>query len=288
MRYRVDLLGTLVDNVSMRMAIARIRSFIQSGTPHQVVTVNVDFLRLARRDALFRTVVNSADLVVADGMPLVWASRLRGDPLPQRLSGIELMHACAEMAVDAGYRIFLLGAGPGVAQEAAAVLEQRFPGIHVAGTYTPPLRDFSAEEDSAILAHIRAAAPHMLFVAFGAPKQEQWIRGHLHELSVPVCMGIGGTFDILAGRVSRAPLWMQRSGLEWAYRLWQEPHRLWKRYLIHDMPVFFRLMRQSGFARRLPFGPVPVALREGSVAENIARHAELDILPREEASVHSA
>lgn len=242
MRHRVNLLGTWIDRIDMEHAIDQVAEFVRSGQPHQAVTVNVDFLRLASGDIAFQNIINRADLVVADGMPLIWASRRLETPLPCRVTGVDMMLICAELAAREDYSIFLLGAAPGVGDEVACVLRARFPGLRIAGTYAPPSAALSTHDEAVRI--IRDARPDMLFVAFGAPKQELWIHQHCESLGVPLCMGVGGSFDMLAGRVRRAPLWMQRHGLEWFYRMVQEPRRLWKRYLVHDLPVFVRLMTQ--------------------------------------------
>lgn len=245
MRYRVNLLDMWIDKVDIGGAVARIDAFVRTGRPHQIVTVNVDFLRLGLENPAFKNLINTADLAVADGMPLLWGARLLGEPLSERVTGVELILECATLAAAHGYKIFLLGAGPGVAAEVAAVLRARCPTVCVVGAYAPPLKDaFSAEEDERTVRLIQETKPDILFVAFGAPKQDEWISAHMHRLNVPVCVGVGGAFDMLAGRVRRAPVWMQQHGLEWAYRVMQEPTRLWKRYFIDDMPVFLRLMAQ--------------------------------------------
>jgi N-acetylglucosaminyldiphosphoundecaprenol N-acetyl-beta-D-mannosaminyltransferase len=242
MRNRVNLLGTWVDCLDVPQALAQIDAFVRSRRPHQIITANVDFVRHAHRDVAFRTLVNGADLVLADGMPLVWASRRSGQPLPCRITGVDMLLACSQLAEDRGYRIFLLGAAPGVADEAAEVLRARFPGLCIVGTYAPRIEALTDRAETIQI--IRDARPDLLFVAFGAPKQDKWIDLHLESLGVPVCMGVGGAFDMLSGRVRRAPIWMQQHGLEWLNRLMQEPTRLWKRYLIHDLPIFVRLMLQ--------------------------------------------
>jgi N-acetylglucosaminyldiphosphoundecaprenol N-acetyl-beta-D-mannosaminyltransferase len=249
-RPRVQLGATAVDQLDFEQAADRIRGFVWSGRAHQVVTVNLDFLSIAERDAEFRDTINSADLAVADGMPLVWLSRLRGQPLPERVAGVELVEACCDVAVESGRGVFLLGAAPGVAQAAAERLVERHPGLRVVGTYTPPMGPLKRKENARIVRMIRDAAPAFLFVALGAPRQDLWIRAHLAELNVPVAMGVGCTFDVLAGVSNRAPGWMQSAGLEWAYRLVREPRRLWRRYLVNDLPLFGRLLlskvRQGG------------------------------------------
>lgn len=257
MRYRINLLDTWIDKVDLEEAVARIDTFVRIGTPRQVVTANVDFLRLATENRGFRDLINTSDLVVPDGMPLLWGSRLLGDPLPERVTGVELVLACARLSALKGYTIFLLGAAPGIAAEAADALRERYPGARIVGTYAPPMGPFSEATEATMLRLIEETRPDMLFVAFGAPKQDQWIRTHLHELKAPVCMGVGATFDFLAGRVSRAPLWMQYRGLEWLYRVMQEPTRLWKRYFVDDLPVFLRMMAQGRAV-------APTALLHGS------------------------
>jgi N-acetylglucosaminyldiphosphoundecaprenol N-acetyl-beta-D-mannosaminyltransferase len=267
---RISLLHTLIDNVDMSAAIERIDTFVRSGAPHQVVTVNLDFLRLATRDHSFRDLLNTSSLAIDDGMPLVWASRLQGQALPERIAGVDLVSECARLSADRGYRVFFLGAAPGVAERAATILSDRFPGLQVVGTYAPPsLHD----DESVTLELIRAAAPHILFVAVGAPLQDQWIRKNMDALGVPVCAGVGGAFDMLSGRISRAPGWMQRTGLEWFYRLSQEPGRLWKRYFVHDLPVFLRLMMWSTGTASVAGADMPQPARVSEPAEGMTEPA---------------
>jgi N-acetylglucosaminyldiphosphoundecaprenol N-acetyl-beta-D-mannosaminyltransferase len=244
-RQRVDLGGVLIDRVDLSSAVDRVRDFLRSGKTNQIVTVNLDFVAIARRDEEFRETLNAADLAVADGMPLVWVSRMGEDPLPQRLTGVELVDECCQVAVDTDTSIFLLGAAPGVADTAADRLRDRFPGLRIAGVYAPPFGPLTAEENERILETINAAQPDFLFVALGAPQQDVWIRANRDRLDVPVCMGVGCVLDLLAGFVSRAPSWMQQSGLEWLFRLVQEPARLWRRYIVDDLPALAWLLRQT-------------------------------------------
>lgn len=238
----LQILGVGIDRVTIADAAARLETFVSAGGSHQVVTVNLDFLRQAQRNARFQSVLNGAALAVADGAPLVWASRLAGTPLPARVTGVELVELAAALAARHGWSIYLLGAAPGVAAAAATALQRRYAGLRIAGTYSPPFGPFSTEEGERMVGEIAAARPAFLFVAFGAPRQDLWIHEHLQALGVPVCMGVGGTFDIVAGRIPRAPRWMQRAGLEWLYRLRQEPRRLWRRYLLNDLPLFVKLL----------------------------------------------
>lgn len=244
-RERVLLGSTFVDQVDFEQSVENVRGFLRSGRSHQVVTVNLDFLSIAERNPQFRETINGADLAVADGMPLVWLSRLRGQPLPERVTGVELVDACCEIAEETGQGVFLLGAGPGVADAAAQRLQERHPGLRIVGTYTPPMGPIKRKENARMVRMVREAAPGFLFVALGAPRQDLWIRTHLEELNVPVAMGVGCTFDLLAGVSNRAPSWMQAAGLEWAFRLMREPRRLWRRYLLNDLPLFGRLLFSS-------------------------------------------
>jgi N-acetylglucosaminyldiphosphoundecaprenol N-acetyl-beta-D-mannosaminyltransferase len=252
-QHRVELGGILVDPVNLPGAIDRIEHFVRSGQPHQVVTVNLDFISIACRNRDFLATLNGADLAVADGMPLVWLSRLKGEALQERVAGVDLVHESCRLAADLDASVFLLGATPGVAETAGRTLTSLHPGLRIAGTYSPPVGPLSPSENQHIVRLVRQAAPDFLFVALGAPRQDLWIREHQAELQVPVAMGVGCVLDLLAGNVQRAPLWMQRHGLEWAFRLGQEPQRLWRRYLLNDLPMLARLALGGG-------APIPDAL----------------------------
>ncbi len=238
MRKLLIIAGVPIDDLSMAEALDRIEGFVQSGRPHQVATVNADFVVKVWNDSELRNILNNADMLTADGMPLVWGARLLGVNLRGRVTGSDLVPLLAERGALRGWRFFLLGGQPGVAERASEVLAERFPGFTVAGIYSPPFAPV-VEMTPEINERIRAARPDVLLVAFGNPKQEKWIYMHLAELGVPVAIGIGASLDFVAGEVARAPVWMQNSGLEWLFRLGQEPKRLWKRYLV-DMPHFAR------------------------------------------------
>ncbi len=240
MRKLLVILGVPIDNLTMAEALDRCDEFIAEGRAtgrlHQIATVNADFVVNALHDPELRRILQEADMATADGMPLVWASRLLGGPLPGRVTGADMVPALAERAAQRGYSIFFLGAREGVAAKAAAILQERYPGLRVAGVLSPPPSSV-LEMDRSVVETVKAAKPDILLVAFGNPKQEKWIRMYAHELRVPIAIGVGGTFDMIVGVTKRAPLWMQRSGLEWVYRLIQEPRRLWKRY-VHDFVYF--------------------------------------------------
>jgi N-acetylglucosaminyldiphosphoundecaprenol N-acetyl-beta-D-mannosaminyltransferase len=241
-RPRVEFAGTLIDLVDRSAAVDRIRGLLSSGRAHQIVTVNLDFLSIASRDARFQQTINAADLAVPDGMPLVWLSRLKGQPLTERVTGVDLVDECCAIAAERQVGVFLLGAAPGVADKAALELQRRHPRLQVVGTYSPAVGDLDERENARIVQRVRDAAPGFLFVALGAPRQDLWIHDHLAQLGVPVAMGVGCVLDLLAGAVTRAPAWMQHAGLEWAYRLAHEPGRLWRRYLLRDLPTLARLL----------------------------------------------
>jgi len=238
------IMGALVDPVTLEEAVGKVEQFIASRKPHHVVTLNAEILYRAQRDPELMKVILGADLVTPDGAGIVWASKRLGSPVPQRVTGIDLMLALAERAGEKSWRLFLYGAAPGVAEEAAQKLKTMHPGIRIAGTSHGYL---SSEEQKQLIEKIREVEPHILFVALGAPKQEFWINRNLEQLGVPVCMGVGGSFDVIAGKIKRAPIFMQRAGLEWLYRLVREPKRF-KRMLA--LPAFaaavlFESMKQE-------------------------------------------
>ncbi len=241
MRTRANILGVLIDQVDLPQVETMVNDFVSSGKPHQIVTVNLDFITWSLRDPNFSELINSSSLAVADGMPVLWASKMLGFPIPQRITGMDIVHTCCRLANRKGQRVFLLGAEPGVASRAGEALCQTYPNIRIAGTYSPPFVDLTPEVNKRIVDMVVASEPHYLFVAFGSPKQEFWIRKNFSSLGVPVCVGIGGVFNFLAGRVRRAPEWMQSLGFEWAFRMTQQPW-LARRYFIDDLPTFFRMI----------------------------------------------
>ena len=226
----IALLGVPFDNVTTADTIALIEQMVASGQPHYLATANVDFLVQAMHDVELRRILIDAHLVLCDGTPLLWASRLLGNPLPERVAGSDLVPLLLKIAADKGYRVFFLGGSVQSTNTAIAKLREQFPTLAVAGHYSPPFADLLEMDHEEISRRIIEADPDMLFVSFGCPKQEKWISMHYRSLRVPVSVGVGGTIDFLAGTTKRAPKWMQRSGLEWVFRLVQEPRRLFKRY----------------------------------------------------------
>ncbi len=237
----IAILGVAFDNVTLTEAVKRVEEMIASRRPHYIVTANVDFLVQARRDAELRRIFLDAHLVLCDGTPLVWASRLLGNPLPERVAGADLVPELIRRSATKGHRLFFLGASEDANAQAVANMRAQFPGVNVVGRYSPPFRALSESEREEMAERIREAQPDILFVAFGCPKAEKWIAANYRALGVPVVIGVGATIDFLAGRIKRAPLWMQRGGVEWIYRLCQEPRRLFKRY-VTDLWHFSRAM----------------------------------------------
>lgn len=227
----VAVLGVPFHNVTMEETVALIEEQIREGGFHQVATANVDFLKNAMHSNDLREILCSCDMIVPDGMPVVWMSKLLGTALKERVGGIDLVERLADVAARRGYGIFLLGASEARSEHAAKILKQRFPGLRIVGRYSPEPQPLEKMDHEEILRRIEVARPDILLVAFGNPKQEKWIAMHRDRLKVPVCIGVGGTLDSLSGIVRRAPRWMQRNGLEWLYRTIQEPKRLAARYL---------------------------------------------------------
>lgn len=239
MTARVRFGRLLVDAVTFAGALDRIEELVAAGRGGAVFTPNVDHVVQAERNPDFVRAYDTASLSVADGQPLVWASRLLGRPLPEKVSGSDLLAPLCSRAAARGFGVYLLGGPPGVAAEAAAVLEQR--GVRVVGHEAPRIGLTPLDDEPAILARIAAAAPQLLFVALGAPKQELFIARAAPKLGPVVALGVGASLEFLVGRVRRAPRWMSRAGLEWLYRLAQDPRRLGRRYLIDD-PAFLRIL----------------------------------------------
>jgi N-acetylglucosaminyldiphosphoundecaprenol N-acetyl-beta-D-mannosaminyltransferase len=241
MTIRIQLMGCQIDNLTMEETVQAVDKFIASGTPHQHVVVNVDKLVKADRDPDLRRIINSCDLINADGMPVVWASRLLGKPLKERVAGIDLFEALMAQAPRKGWRIYLLGATEDVVTKVRSTYESRYPGLSIVGVrngYWDPKDDAKVADD------IAATKPDLLFVAISSPKKERFLGRYQATMKVPFAMGVGGTFDVAIGKVSRAPLWMQKAGLEWFYRFLQEPRRMFRRYFIDDMRFFGILLRE--------------------------------------------
>jgi N-acetylglucosaminyldiphosphoundecaprenol N-acetyl-beta-D-mannosaminyltransferase len=238
---RVNVLGIGISAINMEQALTQIDAWI-ARREHQYVCVStVHGVMECQRDPTLRQIFNRSGLSTPDGMPLVWLSRWQGFPRVSRVYGPDLLLAVCKHSLDRGYRHFFYGGSEGVADELRARLEQSFPGLLVVGAYCPPFHRLAAAEEAAIIRRINDAAPDIVWVGLSTPKQDRWMAAHVGELSAAVLIGIGAAFDFHAGRKRQAPLWMQRHGLEWLFRLTQEPRRLWRRYLVYN-PLFIGLV----------------------------------------------
>jgi N-acetylglucosaminyldiphosphoundecaprenol N-acetyl-beta-D-mannosaminyltransferase len=238
---RVEIMGCLIDNLSMEETLRKIEGFIRSGRAHQHVVVNVDKLVKASKDPGLRRIINECALINVDGMPVVWASRLIGKPLKERIAGVDLFESLIRRAAEKGWRVFFLGAREEIVRGVTDLYERTLPGLRVAGYrngYWKP------EEEAAVVKLIADSRPDLLFVAMSSPKKEQFLASYQAAMKVPFAMGVGGTFDVVVGSVRRAPKWMQRWSLEWFFRFLQEPKRMYRRYFIDDMFFFWLLSKE--------------------------------------------
>lgn len=242
----VTIWGVPFDRLTMRDAITGIGHMIADRVPRYVITANLNYAMLAAEDPQLGPVTRDAAMILADGQPIVWRSWLEGDDqtLPCRVAGSEMIFRLAQEAARQGWRVYFLGAEPGVAQACADNLCELYPGLDVAGVHSPPYKKLSPDEHEHQLAQIRAARPDILLVAFGQPKGEKWIRENAAAIGVPVSIQVGASFDFAAGRVKRAPLWAQRLGLEWAHRMMSDPMRLVPRYYRNAMFLATTLVRE--------------------------------------------
>jgi N-acetylglucosaminyldiphosphoundecaprenol N-acetyl-beta-D-mannosaminyltransferase len=237
----IRVLGVRVDELDVEGTLDRIEELLAAGGHHLVATVNPEFVMLAQRDPEFRLLLEGAALCLADGWGVTWAARRQGRPLPARVTGVDLVPALAERAALKGWRLFLLGAAPGVAEEVAQLLSAQNAALLIAGSHAGVA---GPEGDDESLRLIAAAHPDIVLVAYGAPRQEQWIARNLTRLEAGVGIGVGGTFDYLSGRVRRAPAWMRRAGLEWLYRLLRQP---WRARRMAVLPRFaLEVLRAKG------------------------------------------
>lgn len=243
---RVELFGINVDNVSNEEAIRKIELLIKKNNPSLVVTPNVHHINILQKDNEFREIYSQASMVLPDSKPLFWTSKILKMPLKERVAGSDLLPSFCKLAAKKRYRLFFLGSGPGIARKAADILTEINPGLIIAGTYSPP---FGFEDDEGenrkIVEMINKSNPDVLFVGLGAPKQEKWIWRYKDEINVPISIAVGAAFDFIAGNVKRAPRWMQKFGFEWFFRLYQEPRRLWKRYLIGNFIFLWLFLKES-------------------------------------------
>jgi N-acetylglucosaminyldiphosphoundecaprenol N-acetyl-beta-D-mannosaminyltransferase len=251
-RTRVRIGELEIDAVTFAEALERIAQLVDRRRGGAVFTPNVDHVVKAERDPDFRRAYSRADLCLADGMPLMWASRLLGSPLPEKVSGSDLVLPLMQLAAKRRWRVYLLGGAPGVAEEAGEKLTRAL-GVAIVGTDSPIVGpDGTDDRLDQTLERLAAARPDLVLVAFGAPKQELWIDRFANRIGPILSIGVGGSLDFVAGHVRRAPAWMSRAGLEWLFRLLQEPRRMWRRYLVEDPAFIVIVARSYRRARREP------------------------------------
>jgi N-acetylglucosaminyldiphosphoundecaprenol N-acetyl-beta-D-mannosaminyltransferase len=242
----INILGVNIHSVLAKEVVLTIEQWLnERGEPRMICTPNADLIMKARRDRDFLQILNHADLSLPDGMGVVYASRILGQPLAETVTGRLIPRDLCRIAADRGWSVFFLGGKPGSAKAAAERLQHAYPKLMVAGYFCPRFEfALGDEEDRKAVEIIKRARPNILYVGLGAPKQEKWIKAHLEEIKVPVSIGVGYAFDILGGLVKEPPRWMTRVGLEWLVRLLKEPRRLWRRYLVDGM-IFIGLVLQS-------------------------------------------
>jgi N-acetylglucosaminyldiphosphoundecaprenol N-acetyl-beta-D-mannosaminyltransferase len=243
---RVRIWGLPLARLAAAETVDLVERLIRRGRPSYFVTANLHYAMLSDRDPRLARVNRQAAFLLADGMPMVWYSRLIGQALPERVAGADLIYALCQRAAERGHRLFLLGGAPGVAQEAAVNLCRRWPGLQIVGVEAPPFRPLSLREQADLIQGIRRRRPDLLLVAFGQPKGELWLREHYRSLGVPVSVQVGATLDFVAGRVRRAPRWLQGLGLEWMFRAMQEPRRLVPRYWANALFLAKAILRDAG------------------------------------------
>lgn len=241
---RVNVLGVGVSAINLPQATRLILEAVRQNRRGYVAVTGVHGVSEAQSDPEFRRILNAAFLNAPDGMPMSWVGRLQGAQDMDRVYGPDLMLSICAATQDGLVRHFFYGGAPGVANELGSVLSRRFPGITVCGTYTPPFRPLNFNEEMELLDLLRKTKPHICWVGLSTPKQERFMAAYLEKLPITVMIGVGAAFDMHSGRVRQAPLWMQRSGLEWFFRLTQEPKRLWKRYLLNNPLFVARILAQ--------------------------------------------
>ncbi|MDB6052784.1 MAG: Anti-sigma-factor antagonist and glycosyl transferase [Verrucomicrobiales bacterium] len=249
----IAILGVPFDNITVSEAVAAVEKMVLSREPHYLATANVDFLVQALHDVELRRILMDAHLVLCDGTPLVWASRLLGNPLPERVAGSDLVPLLLQIAAKKKYTVYFLGGTEEATSKAIKNITSQLPDIKIVGYNSPPFASLMEMDHATITQKIKAAEPDLLFVSFGCPKQEKWIAMHYRKLGVPVCVGVGATIDFLAGTATRAPKWMQKTGTEWTFRLAQEPKRLLRRYT-NDLWWFSRAIFKQWWQLQLLSG----------------------------------
>jgi N-acetylglucosaminyldiphosphoundecaprenol N-acetyl-beta-D-mannosaminyltransferase len=251
---RANILGVGVSAINMAQALETIDAWIQKREQYYVCVTGVHGIMESQRDARLKEVHNQAGLVTPDGMPLVWLNWLNGFSWVERVYGPDLMLALCEQSLIKGYRHYFYGGGKGVADRLIARLTQRFPGLQIAGSWSPLFRSLTRDEDDDLTQSINSTAPDIVWIGLSTPKQECWMYDHFGRVRAPVMIGVGAAFDFHAGVKKQAPRWMQRSGLEWSFRLATEPRRLWRRYLINNSLFLWMILLAAFNKKSLPQG----------------------------------
>ena len=252
----VALFGMPITNVTMAQAVDRVEEYILSGKTHQIATANLDFAKNSLKDPYLHRIMCECSMVLPDGAPMLWASTMFRAPLQQRVTGVDLIPELAKLSQDKGYGIYLLGSSDESSEAAVKALTERYPGVKIVGRYSPPVAPLNEMNHEDIIGKIRAAKAQIVLVAFGNPKQEIWIHRHKDRLPPAVMIGIGGSLDMIAGSLRRAPGWIQKLQLEWLFRMMQEPGRLLPRYvsdaiaLLSHLPLGIAANRMQPFERR--------------------------------------
>jgi N-acetylglucosaminyldiphosphoundecaprenol N-acetyl-beta-D-mannosaminyltransferase len=238
----VSIIGTSISSITMEELIEYMNSKIDSKSKIRICVTPVNCLTAAHHSKDLRSIYNTADIVLCDGVPILWASKYLNNPIKQRITGLDLTPQYIKECVDKGFSMYFLGAKEGVAKHLAEKMQQTYSAIKIVGYYSPPFAEkFSDRENAKMISLINDAKPDIVFVSFTAPKQDYWIYDHIDKLDTHIAIGVGGAFEVSAGLIERAPVFYQKNGLEWFYRFIKEPRRLFKRYFI-DAPIFFPLV----------------------------------------------
>lgn len=246
-----SVLDVSVAAVQIPQVVSRMETWIRARNGcHYIAVTGMHGITEAQHEPRFKHILNSADLVVPDGMPLIWLARMKGHSLRRRVYGPELMDAFCAQSEARGYKHFFYGGGTGVAERLAAAMREKHPRLNIVGMLSPPFHSLTSEEDSDLIAQINAKAPDIVWVGLSTPKQEQWMFEHREKLNAAVLVGVGAAFDFHAGLKKQAPVWMRESGFEWLFRLLQEPRRLWRRYLVYGSEfVYLAALEQLGLRK---------------------------------------
>ncbi|MBD1393324.1 WecB/TagA/CpsF family glycosyltransferase [Mucilaginibacter glaciei] len=243
---KIDIAGVGISNLTLKESIEILDGVIDRGDKVRACVTPVNCLVWAQNDEELKHLYNTADLVFCDGVPLLWMSKFLKTPLKARVTGLDLLPQYVEECAAKGYSMFLLGAKDGVAETLKNEFEKKHPGIKIVGVYSPPFAErFSDQENQKMVELINGAKPNVLWVSLTAPKQDFWIYEHLHKLNINVAIGVGGAFEVAAGLIKRAPVWMQKAGLEWLFRFANEPKRLFRRYFIEAPAIFPAVLAQK-------------------------------------------